>query len=114
MNIIINLRIEGCHNWPDAKKLFPEVDFLSDRHRHIFHICCKKEVLHNDRDIEIIIFKRNIEDWLKSNFYDFNTRCHEFKNMSCEMICEKLITRFDLCYCSVLEDGENGSEQYKK
>ena len=113
MNVIINFQIEGCHNWPRAKEIFPEVGFLSDRHRHMFHICCKKKVTHTDRDIEIIMLKRDIIDWFHKNYYSTTTRCLEFGPMSCEMIVEELINQFDLCYCSVLEDGENGAEDFK-
>ena len=43
-NVIVKLQIEGLHKWPAAKEMFPEVDFLSVGHRHIFHITCKKKV----------------------------------------------------------------------
>jgi len=101
-NIIINLQYEAIHNWPDCD--IKEVEFLKYPHRHIFHICCKKEVKHNDRDIEIIMLKRKILDYLAYE-YDGN-----FKHKSCEMIATDLLTVFDLDYCSVLEDNENGGE----
>ena len=59
-NVIVKLQVEGLHCWPDAAEIFPEVGFLSDSHRHIFHIICKKRVDHDDRDVEFIIFKRDI------------------------------------------------------
>jgi hypothetical protein len=41
--VIVKLSIDACHNFPAAKELFPEVAFLSDRHRHMFHFkVCKK------------------------------------------------------------------------
>ena len=64
-NVIVKLQVEGLHNWPDAAKVFPEVGFLSDLHRHMFHITCKKKVNHDDRDVEFIMFKRDIQDYLK-------------------------------------------------
>lgn len=109
MDIIVNLRVEGFHCFPKAKELFPEVAFLADKHRHIFHICCKKKVSHDDRDIEIIIFKRNIEGWLKTMYHSKSLNALDFNDMSCEAIARKLVEQFKLSYCSVLEDGENGA-----
>ncbi len=43
-NVIVKLAVDGLHNWPDAKKIFPEVGFLSDIHRHMFHVTLKKKV----------------------------------------------------------------------
>lgn len=118
-SIIIKFQIEGIHNWPQAKEIEPKVAFLSDEHRHIFHITCKKEVNHNDRDVEIILFKRTIKSYLQS-FYGWFEKvstggdipifqyCH-FASMSCEMIAEELVKKFDLISCEVLEDGENGA-----
>ena len=48
-NVIASLTVDGIHNWPDAKKVFPEVKFLSDPHRHMFHVTCKKRVNHDVR-----------------------------------------------------------------
>jgi hypothetical protein len=39
-SIIVTFSIEGFHCWPDAKDVFPEVAFLSDRHRHMFGFRC--------------------------------------------------------------------------
>jgi len=117
-NIIINLSVEGTHCFPAAKEVFPDVAFLSNPHRHIFHICCKKAVSHLDRDIEIIRFKRSVLAYLNKTYgtsimTDVNYRHLEFGSKSCEMICEELLEKFNLEYVSVLEDLENGSEIFK-
>lgn len=103
-NIIVNLQIEGIHAWPECP--FKEVSFLRNPHRHIFHICCKKEVKHDDRQIEIIMLKRKILKYLNN----FNGN---LSYKSCEMIARNLSKEFNLNYCSVLEDGENGAEIFK-
>lgn len=110
--IVITLRFEGFHCWPEAPK---EVDFLAHRHRHIFHIKCEVEVSHNDRDIEIILFKREVVDYLIRNYGQTNnletrTTWLEFGRMSCEDIAQDLIEAFNLSSCEVLEDGENGAK----
>ena len=117
-NIIVNLQVEGYHNWPMAKEVFPDVAFLSDRHRHIFHICCKKRVNHDDRDVEIIRFKWEIMNYLLKTYrnpirLDQQYNFLELGSKSCEMLARELLERFDLEYVSVLEDQENGAEIYK-
>ena len=104
--IKVKLQVEGLHMWSDCP--IEEVDFLKNLHRHIFFITCEKEVTHNDRDIEIIMFKRRILDFLDIYFSDYY-ECLNFENMSCEMIAELLLKEFELESCEVLEDNENGS-----
>ena len=106
-NIIVNLQVEGTHNWPGCA--FDEVAFLSDPHRHVFHITVKKEVFHDNRDIEIIMFKREIEAWIKDRYGMYGN----FQNKSCEMLAEEILEQFEARYVSVLEDGENGAEAFK-
>jgi len=101
-NIIVNLQHEAVHQWTDCK--LEGVEFLAFPHRHIFHICCKKEVTHDDRDIEIILLKRTINQFLEDMYPK------TFGDMSCEMIAKELLNVFELNYCSVLEDNENGAE----
>lgn len=113
-NIIINLQVDGTHFWPgvvEHDELKP-VHFLYHPHRHIFHIQAKKRVSHSDRDIEIITLKRNIQEYLSQHYFNEELQTHEFKTMSCEMIANMLVKIFELDYCSVLEDGENGGEVY--
>jgi len=111
-NIIVTLQVEGVHNWPNAKNVFPEVAFLSRAHRHIFHITAKKRVNHDDRDVEFIMFKRDILDYMKNKYWREVIRAYDFKSKSCEMIAKEIVNRFNLEYCSVFEDNENGAEVY--
>jgi len=108
--IVVRLQIEGLHCWPDAEKVFPEVGFLSDPHRHIFFIELKKKVYHDDRDIEFIMFKRDVQNYLYKKYYSDEKRCHNFFNMSCEMIAKELLKEFNCEFVSVFEDNENGAE----
>jgi len=109
-NVIVKLQVDGIHCWPDAEEVFPEVGFLSDPHRHMFHITCKKRVNHDDRDVEFIMLKRDILEYLNDKYYKDLVRSHHFKSMSCEMIAKELTEHFELVYCSVFEDNENGAE----
>lgn len=100
--IIVKLQHEAIHHWPECP--IEDVKFLRDKHRHVFHICAKKLVTHNDRDIEIIMLKREMQRFLQEIYQK------DFGRMSCEDIAHILIKQFDLSYCSVLEDNENGAE----
>ncbi len=108
--IIVKLQLEGLHCWPEVENHpeLSEVFFLKDLHRHVFHIEARKEVNHDDRDVEIIQFKHEIDEYLWNRYYDHHKRCLLFKSMSCEMIAREIMEKFDCVYVSVLEDGENG------
>lgn len=126
-NIVVTLEVEGIHNWPQAKDVEPDVDYLSNIHRHQFYIKAKKTVNHDDRDIEIILLKRSIKDYLLQKYGGFSFRDslngekqafmradHDFGSMSCEMLAREIANVFGLEYCEVLEDGENGAEVIKE
>lgn len=108
--VIVKLQVEGLHNWPAAREVFPEVGFLSDPHRHMFHVEAKKEVFHDDRDVEFIMFKRDIQDYLKQMYYKPESRVHLFGSMSCEMIAKEILNQFNCTAVTVWEDLENGAE----
>ena len=111
-NVIAKLEIEGLHNWPAADKVFPEVGFLSYMHRHKWYITAKKPVYHDDRDVEFIMFKRDIEEWLRNTYWSESSRTHEFGAKSCEMLAREILEEFGCNYVSVFEDNENGAEIY--
>lgn len=103
--IEVSFQKEGIHRYPDA----PEgVEFLRHPHRHIFHFYVKLEVFHNDRDVEFILLKRELE-----NLYNKNTLDADYK--SCEMLAEELIEYIVEEYPArditvrVYEDDENGA-----
>lgn len=102
IQVVVTLRVEGFHGWPEAHDA---VDFLRHRHRHIFHIKAWKNVTHADRDVEIILLKRELDRHLSFNY---GTPC-EFGRMSCEEIATVLLRVHKLAACEVLEDGENGA-----
>ena len=113
--IFVTFQKEGIHKYPGADtdpKLatgdWDEVSFLGVPHRHIFHFRVEIDVVHNDRDIEFIQFKR----WLE-RLYSMETLQLDYK--SCEMIAEDLAGEISQKYpnrafnITVSEDGENGA-----
>jgi hypothetical protein len=111
--IFVTFQKEGIHCYPDA----PEgVEFLRNPHRHMFHFRVDIEVFHNDRDIEFILFKRELEA-----LYDggrVNAAALELDYKSCEMLGNDLAAYIQEQYpdrdlkIEVSEDGENGAVCY--
>lgn len=112
--IWVTFRKEGIHKYPAALEDPAlatgdeyDVSFLGYPHRHIFHFKVGITVIHNDRDIEFIQFKR----WLEK-LYDNNTLQLDYK--SCEMMADDLFEHIISKYpgrevhIDVSEDGENG------
>ncbi len=98
--IIIKYQFEGYHKWENCP--FDDVSFLRQTHRHLFHVKVEKEVFHEDREIEIIRLKRELEAYSKTKL--------DYGNWSCEMIAKDLVAKFNLVSCEVLEDNENGAK----
>jgi hypothetical protein len=103
--VLATFAVEGFHCWKAAPA---PVEFLRERHRHLFHVELEQWVRHTDRDMEIIQLRRYGYDLLRKHFGD---PC-EFGTLSCEAIAEFLLTRMHLSRCAVMEDGENGAVAY--
>ena len=113
--IWVTFRKEGIHRYP-AAATDPnlctageyDVSFLANAHRHIFHFKIWISVVHNNRDIEFIQFKR----WCESLY---NQGILELDFQSCEMMSDALYAQISAKYpdrevwIEVSEDGENGS-----
>jgi hypothetical protein len=100
VNIIVNTRFVGFHNWPNAPT---EFHYLGNIHRHEFHVTVKVAVKEFDREIEFCNFKRELDEWLHQEYKYPTTE-------SCEMIAKKIAQKFNAVYVRVMEDGENGAE----
>lgn len=113
--IWVTFRKEGIHKYPVAATDPAlatgdeyDVSFLGYPHRHIFHFKVWISVVHDDRDIEFIQFKR----WLE-NLYSQAILQLDYK--SCEMMSNDLYEEISKKYpgrdiwIEISEDGENGS-----
>ncbi len=107
MKIVVTVRIPGVHRYPNCP--IEEVAYLRDYHRHMFHIKVWKTVTHDDRDIEILRFKKTVKDYLREEYFDIESDVCFFGDYSCEMIAKELCEVLSLDSCEVLEDGENGA-----
>ena len=111
--VMVKLAVDGCHNFPKAAELFPEVNFLADRHRHMFHFTVACKVTHSDRDKEFIMLKRDIITYINTYYFNTQTRTCEFGPKSCEMLAEEVLNRFNAEWVEVWEDNENGAKVEK-
>lgn len=113
--IWVTFQQEGVHRYPAAAtdpKLktgdWRDVSFLGVEHRHIFHFRVEIEVLHDDRDVEFIQFKRELVRL-------YNQETLQLNHKSCEMISDDLYEYISSKYpgrdviIEVSEDGENGA-----
>lgn len=106
----VTFQREGIHKYPQAltDPSLEDVSFLGYPHRHIFHFRVEIRVHYDDRDIEFIQFKRELQ-----SFYDKGIL--QLNNKSCEMICDDLARYILQKYrgrkltISVSEDNENGA-----
>jgi hypothetical protein len=105
--IEVNFQVEGLHRWKEAP---PQVAFLRNYHRHIFHFHVKRDVRENNREIEFIMLKRHLEAIVRTEILD------RPRDASCEMIAEELVNHCleisplkpgQNIEIVVLEDGEN-------
>lgn len=103
--IIINTQFSATHCWPECP--IEKVSFLKTPHRHVFHVRMKKKVYHDDRDVEFIHFKNNVEEWINENWDK-----KDLGTMSCEQMAQELSKRYDCFYVRVMEDNENGAEYF--
>lgn len=109
MKIFVTTQFEGLHRWKDAPE---EVSFLRAYHRHVFHVRFEVEVTKENREIEFILLKRELDLFIKILFADNKM------DESCESIAKKILDfmtrKRHICegraaICEVSEDGENGA-----
>lgn len=104
-SITVRTQFEGIHYYEKAPD---EVSFLRHPHRHIFHVEITASVTHDDREIEFIMLKRDLELHIQM----MGQKLH-YK--SCEMLCKDFLKYMLRGYgarkykISVFEDGENGA-----
>ena len=107
--IYVTFQQEGIHKYPAAltDPKLADVSFLGYPHRHMLHFKVHLEVFHDDRDVEFILFKRELQDLYNKGIMDMDF-------MSCEMLAQELAKYIQTKYpnrrlkIDISEDGENG------
>ena len=100
-SVFITTRFEGFHCWPEAPE---QVSFLRDMHRHVFHVRLEVEVGHQDRDVEYILLKRDVDSYIEKI-----RKTPVTDTWSCETWASVLLEQFQAMSVEVSEDGENGA-----
>ena len=103
--IFVTFRKEGIHQYPDA----PEgVEFLKHPHRHMFHFRVVIDVLHDDKEIEFILFKREIERLYSEGTLELDYKAYE---MMADDLAVYIYKKYPhrAFIITVSEDGENGA-----
>jgi hypothetical protein len=106
MYVYCTTRFEGLHKWEDAPS---NVAYLRNLHRHMFYVKVMIKVTHNNRNVEFIGLKHNVDSII--------TGCGDtwHQGMSCEMMAESLASQIHIMSSlkvhsvEVSEDGENGA-----
>lgn len=106
--IFINTSFEGIHCYPDAPD---QVSFLRHPHRHMFYVYVEMDVKHDDREVEFIMLKRFVNNYISN-------KDMQKESLSCEMMCNDIIDELkkDENYgplrtykVIISEDQENGA-----
>jgi len=100
ISVYATTTFEGFHRWPAAPD---PVAFLGTLHRHLFHVRVEIEVTHDDRDVEFVMLKRDIDEWIRQR------TLAETETWSCERWASELMQAFNAVRVEVSEDGENGA-----
>lgn len=105
MFIYVTLQKEFIHQYKDAPD---EVYYLRYPHRHLAHIKIKIEVYGDDRELEFIMVKHAVDNYLKLNTLT-NNSCEQVANMLLYFIQSKYGKNRDI-EIQISEDNENGCE----
>ena len=110
--VYVTHRFVGWHSWPDAP---PERAYLSDHHRHLFHVRAEIESGHADRAIEFHDLLAVVQNACGNLGVESRYGGRDLASLSCEMIADLIMravrANWQGSYVSidVSEDGENGA-----
>jgi len=97
---------EFFHYYPNPPV---EVSYLRTLHRHLLHIKVKVEVFSTDREIEFIMLKHKLREYMDKMEYKADCSCELFAEMLLCFIQYEYGTERDVVI-TVSEDNENGCE----
>lgn len=114
--VFCTLSFEGIHHYPEAPS---EVSYLRDMHRHKFGVRVEMEVFNDDREVEFIMLKHRIGQYLTQLLsFDETSRLFNLGAASCEQVAKATVHKLLEWYgerdvvVTVDEDGENGAVVY--
>lgn len=102
--VVIKTQFPAIHRYPEATG---QTAYLKHPHRHVFYVVMKWEVQDNNREIEFLKKKTEMNQFIQQELYNQN-----IGNLSCEDLAEMLSITFHANFVSVFEDNENGAEYH--
>ena len=107
ISIVVRTQFEFAHLFAQAPQ---EVAFLRHLHRHIFHVELEAVVQHDDRELEFIVVKRRLEQFIEctKKYWPETISCEQIASRISEWFCNEFGQR-DVTV-SVFEDLENGAK----
>jgi hypothetical protein len=111
--LVINTQFAAVHHWPLCD-IEHSQSYLRHPHRHLFFIRMKWQVSHENRELEFIELKNQVDDFLRNKYDTFKKQRYSTPfvgSTSCEELACILLEAFpNAFYCRVMEDNENGAE----
>lgn len=105
-HVIVRGQYEGVHQYPEAPE---EVAYLRHPHRHLFHYEVEMEVFHDDREIEFILLKHEVDEFVQHHQWPTRVSCEQMATSIGQWI--QMAHGFNrYLSVSVFEDNENGAK----
>ena len=102
--IIVRTQFNGCHRYVDAPDA---VEYLRNPHRHIFYVEVEMTVTHADRELEFILVKGKLNEYLRTYPFKMEASCEHMADAICMFLSDTYGAQREI-KCCVYEDNENG------
>ena len=107
-SIAIRTQFKGLHKYENAPV---EVAYLRDLHRHVFYVEVEMRVETTERDLEFILVRNALDDYLEHKAqFEETFSCERMANEICLFLIKQYGERS--MKCCVYEDNENGGCVY--
>lgn len=107
ISIIIRTQFEGIHQYINAPDT---VSLLRSAHRHLFYVEVEMEVKHDDRELEFLLVKNKLNEYLQTRPFTITASCEQMASMISQFLINQYGERNIIC--TVYEDNENGGRVY--
>ena len=106
-HVIVQGQYEFIHRYDGAPEA---VKYLRSPHRHMFFYRVEIEVFHDDRELEFILLKHDIETFLgyRDSIWDEKSSCEQMARSIGEQLLKNYGPR--ALSVTVMEDDENGAK----
>lgn len=103
---IVKTQFEAIHSWEGCD--IDRVNFLQNEHHHIFDVEVRIKQEHDNRDIEYLNMKKNIDEVLENSISKKNRSCEQYAKLIRDAVM-KMTGREDV---EVIVKEDNGCGAY--